>query len=246
MKENLPKAILFDLDDTILALSESAEPCWRKVCQEFAPRLPSMTAEGLFEAIRASGSLYWQDAERHRRGRLNLPWARREVVAKAFAQAGIEISEQTSLLAIEIADAFTFAREAALWPLPGALETLRWLRQQGIWMGLITNGAGPAQREKIERFGLDPLFDLILIEGEFGVGKPDERVFLHALQSLGVAAGETWMVGDKLEWDILPCQRLGIYTVWVDAAGKGLPADNNAWPDRVVRSIAELVSSRFD
>jgi hypothetical protein len=28
----LPRAILLDLDDTIIALSGSADPCWRLIC----------------------------------------------------------------------------------------------------------------------------------------------------------------------------------------------------------------------
>ncbi len=66
------------------------------------------------------------------------------------------------------------------------------------------------QRSKINRFGLADLFDLILIEGEVGFGKPDPRVYERALESLGVAAGDTWMVGDNLEWDVAEPQRQGI------------------------------------
>ncbi|MGA9348435.1 MAG: HAD-IA family hydrolase [Anaerolineae bacterium] len=47
-----------------------------------------------------------------------------------------------------------------------------------------------------------------MIKGEFGVGKPDDRVYLHALDQLNVKPEETWMVGDNLEWDVRAPQRM--------------------------------------
>ena len=81
----------------------------------------------------------------------------------------------------------------------------------------------------------------MVVEGEFGVGKPDPRVYLAAMAPLGVKPGETWMIGDNLEWDVAAPQRLGIHGIWNDCHHTGLPADSLVQPDRIVRSIAELV-----
>ena len=99
------------------------------------------------------------------------------------------------------------------------METVRKLRRRGIGLGLVANGSAQGQRAKIERFGLEALFDSIVVEGELGVGKPDPRVFLHALEQLGVAAGDAWMVGDNLQRDIGGTLGVGIY----GGAGKGRP-----------------------
>ena len=237
MTSHLPQAILLDLDDTILAFDSVAEPCWRRVCLDFCTQLPGVSAGALHEAIRESRAHYWQDPERHRQGRLNLRAARQEVVAAALRRLGVDAPR----LAAEIAAAYAQAREAAIHPLPGAIETVRDLRRRGVRLGLLTNGTGEEQRGKIDRFALAPLFDLILIEGEFGAGKPDARVYRHALQALGVEPAATWMVGDNLEWDVLAPQGLGITGIWVDAAGQGVPAGSPARPDRIVRSLNELV-----
>jgi putative hydrolase of the HAD superfamily len=239
MVGQLPKAILLDLDDTITALSASGIVCWERICQRFAPRVPGLTAGPLFDAIARSRFRYWKDPERHRVGRLNLAATRRMIVRDAFDEMGISAPG----LADEIADAYSREREDALWLLPGAVETLGFLRNQGVRLGLITNGSSAGQRRKIERFGLGRFFDLIVIEGEFGVGKPDERVFLHALEALGVAPCEAWMVGDNLEWDVRGSQRLGIFAVWVDSRGEGLRRASPVQPDRVVRSLSELAGA---
>ena len=67
-------------------------------------------------------------------------------------------------------------------------------------------------------------FDHIQIEGEHGFGKPEERAYLHAMEALGVTAPETWMIGDNLEWEVEAPQRLGIFAIWIDVHGAGLPA----------------------
>jgi putative hydrolase of the HAD superfamily len=66
-------------------------------------------------------------------------------------------------------------------------------------------------------------------------------VFRHALAACGVEPTETWMVGDALDADIATPLALGIHTVWVDAASRGLPADAAVRPHRVIRAIGELL-----
>jgi len=108
-------------------------------------------------------------------------------------------------------------------------------------LALVTNGDAREQRDKIERHGLAPFFDTILIEGEMGVGKPEAVVFRRALAALGVAAGpDVWMVGDHLEWDIAGSQRVGLRAAWIDRPGDGLPPGATVQPDRIVRALGDL------
>lgn len=108
-------------------------------------------------------------------------------------------------------------------------------------LALLTNGDARNQRRNVETHGLEPYFDCIVIEGEFGIGKPDERVFRHAMQSLSCAADATWMIGDNLEADIAPALALGMHTIWVDGLGSGLPEGVDIQPHRIVRAIRELL-----
>ena len=108
-------------------------------------------------------------------------------------------------------------------------------------LALLTNGEAANQRRNIERHGLAAHFDCIVIEGEFGVGKPDERVFQHALAVTSSTPEATWMIGDSLESDIAPAVSMGLHGVWVDPDGLGVPADAAVQPHRVVRAISELM-----
>jgi putative hydrolase of the HAD superfamily len=231
-----PAAIIFDLDDTLIAHSTAGDACWRELCGRFAPSMGGIEAEKLYEVLIATTEWYWGDPERHRRGRLNLISARREAVALAFSKLGIA----DSALSDRLADAYSVEREETVELFPGAIDTLSHLRARGIRLALATNGAGEVQRKKIGRFGLEPFFDCIVIEGEFGCGKPDKKIFTHALERVSVPAREAWMVGDSLVWDIAGAQQLGIYAVWVDWRGKGLPESAAVRPDRIIKSISEM------
>ena len=139
-----------------------------------------------------------------------------------------------------IAREYAARRRAVMQLFPDARETLERLRHRGLPLGLVTNGDAGQQRDKIERFALAPLFDVIVIEGEFGAGKPDEVVYRHALDRLGVAPRDAWMVGDHLEFDVAGAQRVGLRGVWIDRPGAGLPADSPVRPHRIICSLREL------
>jgi putative hydrolase of the HAD superfamily len=228
------------MDDTIVDFSSSAGLCWKAVCDRFAPECDGVASERLLAALDAYRAWYWSDPERHRIGRLDMAAARREVIGNAFHGLGID----RSALVGRMADAFGEARAEAICLFPEATEVLRRLRSLSIKLGLITNGERGEQRAKIERFGLAPHFDCILVEGEFGVGKPDARVYRHALAQTGVASADAWMVGDNLEWDVWGAQQAGVRGIWRDVAGTGLPSTSPVQPDRIICSLTELIPGK--
>ena len=126
---------------------------------------------------------------------------------------------------------------------PDAHATVDALRDAGVKLALITNGAAEEQRPKVTRFALAERFDHIQIEGEHGFGKPEERAYVHALAALGVAAKDAWIVGDNLDWEVIAPQRLGIHAIWYDPHGDGVPQGHAARPDRIIRRLSELVEN---
>jgi len=166
-----------------------------------------------------------------------MPAAWCEVARLALARLGIE----DAALAAELGNRNSELRDELRCVLPNAVEALETLRERGVTLGLITNGSGPAQRGKIERFALASHFAYIGIEGEVGHGKPHPRAYETALAALGAHATTTWMVGDNLEWDVAGAQAVGIRGIWLDKHGTGLPAEATTRPDAIVRSVADLL-----
>jgi putative hydrolase of the HAD superfamily len=238
----LPRAILFDLDDTLISAYHRPEAAWRAVITELAATLAPVDPEQALTAIAAYGQTFWGDPAQHRHWRQRLAESRRVVVAgaaQALAAAGKPVwSDEAGM---HLADRFTAYREAQLTLLPGAHETLDALRAAGVLLALVTNGAADTQRAKVERFQLAHRFLHIQIEGEHGFGKPEEQAYHHALGALGVKAQDTWMVGDNLEWEVIAPQRLGIYAIWHDLQRTGLPASSAARPDRIIERLEQLL-----
>ena len=237
MKHQLPQAILFDLDDTILEFDIAADRVWMAVCDEFASRLDGSDPAQLMDAIVEYQTWYWGDRSRHREGRLDLDAAWHRIAVGAFRRLGMNDAP----LPDEFASTYSRKRWEAIRPLPGALQTLRTVRGSGVRMGLVTNGNADLQRSKVERFALAAHFDCILIEGELEYGKPDQRIFRDALAQLEVEPTNAWMVGDSLEFDIAGSQHSGLAGVWVDSRDEGLPESAVVCPDRIVAAISELL-----
>jgi len=232
----LPRAILLDLDDTILDDSSGIIDCWREACVAHHADMKGLEPNKVFDAIDRLREWYWSDAERHRVGRLDLAWARGEVVRLALADIGVD----DLVLARRIGETYDALRDRSIKPIDEAVTTVTWLRERGCRLALLTNGGSRGQRKKIERFALEPLFDVILIEGEVGFGKPDPRIYSRALGDLGVSADQAWMVGDNLEWDVAGPQREGIAGIWIDARGRGVPDGHPVRPDRIIARLADL------
>lgn len=234
-----PKGILFDMDGVLLIPTQSSDQSWHQVCQQFAPLL-NLPAQRLENALRESRHAYREeikhDEQKKRRDRLEPFETRRETVERALEHVG----RGESTLSAEIVHAYDALREEHRQLAPHALETLQQLRDLHLPLALISNGNATYQREKIRRHHLDPFFDAILIEEEFGVAKPDQRIFLTALNHLHIMEQEAWMIGDDLALDIAGSQKLGIFAIWCDPALNGLPENSTIHPDRIIHELPEL------
>jgi putative hydrolase of the HAD superfamily len=229
--------LLLDLDDTILDDTGARDECWRLACDAGADARPGLDSKALLREVERVRDLFWSDADRHRAWRPKMREAWGQIASDALAALGVDDPALGSL----IGDRHFELRDAAITPLPGAVEALHQLRSLGVTLGLVTNGGSEGQRAKIERFALAAHFDYIGIEGEVGYGKPHRVAYETALRSLGAAAEDAWMVGDNLEWDVSGAQAVGIYGIWLDRHCRGLPHDASARPDRIIRSLSELL-----
>lgn len=243
----LPRAILFDLDETLISAYGRPDAAWVAVAAEFSEALAPWTSTEIAAAVGAFARGFWADAERHRIWRQRIGEARRLIVAGAFDTLAIGGRPIPAAAVLHrLADRFTAYRDEQMHLFPDAHAVVDGFRALGIRLALVTNGAAVAQRAKITRFDLAHRFDHIQIEGEHGFGKPEERAYRHALQVLGVDPAEAWMVGDNLEWEVAAPQRLGIHAIWVDGIGEGLPPASIIRPDRIIRSVRELLPDAPD
>jgi putative hydrolase of the HAD superfamily len=119
----LPRAMLIDMDDTILSAYGRPDIAWNSVTAEFAGELAPLSPQQVAAAIVESARKFWAAAEAE--WRLKLAEARHEVVRGGFS--ALAAIGQTALpvdLAIRLADRFTAYREEQMFVFPGAHDTI--------------------------------------------------------------------------------------------------------------------------
>ena len=97
-------------------------------------------------------------------------------------------------------------------PYPDAAPTLNELKRRGYRLGVIAN-QNPGTEQRLAGWNLITCFSQIVASAETGVAKPDPAIFRYALQQAHCSAQNAAMIGDRLDNDIAPANRLGMHTV---------------------------------
>lgn len=136
---------------------------------------------------------------------------------------------------------------------PATIRVLAALRRD--WrVGVVTNGRADIQARKVAALGLAPLVDTVVLAAEHGsgAGKPEAAPFQAACLALGVAPGRAVFVGDDLRCDIAGAQALGMATIWLPAGVVRRPDPAVACADLILPSLAavpaaaeQLLASRW-
>jgi HAD superfamily hydrolase (TIGR01549 family) len=216
--------VLFDLDNTLI----DRQAAYERWARSFA------ASRGLHaEAVRV---LRYADED---------GFATREAVFET-ARRSLGLSESVEALITD------YRREYPTYfePDPAVIRTLERLRAKGFRVGVVTNGPA-SQREKLDRAGLRTLIDGICISEEYGVEKPDARIFAEVIRRCcghRDPNGIGWMVGDSAESDVAGGCNSGLRTIWISRGRtwkeSGLSPDLIA--SDVVDAVGLILSAQVD
>ncbi len=101
-------------------------------------------------------------------------------------------------------------------PVPGAFTAVRWCKQNGLRVVLVTNTLSRGDDEvwnDWRRFGLADAIDGVTSSHSIGWQKPHRKIFERALELAGVQAGDAVMVGDRAVADVWGAKRLGMRAI---------------------------------
>lgn len=233
------RAVCFDMDNTLVDGYGATASSWAIVCNEEGVRL-GVDPDDLLKKFRAENREFWRDEGAAESWRVRLEDARALVIERVLQREGLDHSR-----AHAVSHRYAELHREQLSLYDDAIETLERVRDAGCRLALITNGPAIMQRDKIDRFGLERYFDVLVIEGEFGCGKPHREVFDHAMAVLGARAEEAWHIGDNLYADIGGAKGAGLNAAWIhrghnERAERLGETPGGALPDLTIGHLAEL------
>lgn len=124
--------------------------------------------------------------------------------------------------------------------MPGVLETLSTLTDEGYKIGLICNSGttpGSLARKFLADIGIAQYLLHLTFSDEERIAKPAPSLFLDTLEAIGAEVGQSAHVGDRPETDILGAQRVGMKAVLIGGASwDHVPVS----PDACVATLSEL------
>ncbi len=129
---------------------------------------------------------------------------------------------------------------ANMRPLPGALELGESLTANGVPWGVVTNGH-QYQLAKVKSAGMEELLPFVIATELHGKSKPDPEPYLHALRLLEMDAKDAdgvLFVGDNPHTDIVGAQGVGMHTAWIHM-GREYPPEMQA-PHLTIDGVADL------
>jgi HAD superfamily hydrolase (TIGR01509 family) len=122
---------------------------------------------------------------------------------------------------------------------PGAVDTLRKLREQSVMIGLVTNNSRKGTELTLSRYGLHELFDVVVTRDDCEDMKPAAEPVLKALAKLMVTSSEAVLIGDGV-MDIMAAKAAGLPSVAVATGPFKSELLLKAEPDYLLGSINDL------
>jgi putative hydrolase of the HAD superfamily len=214
------KAVIFDLDNTILDRSKTFRNFAASFVQTYFGHLE--TTDGLIERmIELDQDGYKEKTAMFGEMLDEWPWK---------VKPGLD----------ELMDDYRlhYVRNATL--MDQASEVLQAVKSN-YRVGLITNGRTDIQYGIIDRLGLRHVFDFILVSEEAGVKKPDPRIFEMAVERLKLRPDECVYVGDHPRNDIEGAAKAGMKTVWIKVNQPWMPGLTMR-PDHEIERLSELLA----
>jgi HAD superfamily hydrolase (TIGR01662 family) len=229
---------LFDLGGTLFYDDPAA---WETIYRQ--------ADRALWESLNASGIQATPDAlldgsdgllpyyYRLRGTGLDEPGAGR-VLRALLTRTGQQIPESSLQAALEA----MFSITQQNWHLEeDAIPALEALRARGVRLGVVSNGSDEANAHRLlERGRLLPFLELVLTSAAVGRRKPDPSIFRAALAHFGAEAGESVMIGNEYEADIVGANAVGMHTIWITRRIPVPPAVGGIRPDATVGALSEI------
>jgi HAD superfamily hydrolase (TIGR01509 family) len=237
-----PKAIFFDLDETLIENVIPVQKLFVEMYFQFADQLGHDNKDRFFTELRTRAGTLWATM-------FDTDLAPENQFKNCFADTinavDVVSSDEAERLAHAMLDHFHTLSVRNVRLHDGAEQTLATLRDSGFITGIITNGMEQAQLGKIHQLRLESQVDHIVVSAQARAHKPSVKVFNLALERAGVPPSEAWQIGDHACNDVAGAIRAGMGGVFFDPNGDRIETAFNELderPNHVIQHLSEVLS----
>lgn len=217
------KAVIFDLDNTLLDFQEMKERGVRA-------SIGAMIEAGLdYNEDQAYSDIFEIYHEKGWEYRLVFDDFLRNTIGKL----------DNKLLAAAIV-AYRRAKEATLIAYPNVRRTLIYLVKHGIKIAVVSDAPSREAWMRIYYLNLHHVFDLVLTFDDTKVHKPSPIPFKMALEKLNVKPQQALMIGDWPERDVVGASQVGMKTIFARYGDKA--EIKNSGADWEVDDIYDIIN----
>lgn len=107
-------------------------------------------------------------------------------------------------------------------------------------VGLLTNNIKKWVGKVLKNYGIEDLFDALVVSSEVGAKKPDAEIFYVALKSFAVKPEEAVFVSDEVCDDLVGAKGCGMKTIWLDTTYGNEPIEEQNKLKKKERKIAKI------
>ena len=202
------KAILFDLDDTLI---NSKKAQFNAICK-FKKQYKEFEQTEKNEFAKLWKKITSEKYEKYLNNEISFEQQRIERVKDLFKHYSVNITDEEAKQRFKD---YLKTYEKNWMAFDDTKEVLEYLHNK-YKLAIISNGDGEQQRRKIQKTGLNKYFSEIVISSEVGVSKPDRKIFELTCERMKVKPEECIMIGDKFSVDVEGGTNAGITSIWVD------------------------------
>ena len=216
LREGQVKAVLFDLGGTLVNIDNSKDP------QVMKRMLKDCGVSRSLKDVSREWVKSWKRLNfRQMATLLDEFWL--HFFLEVLISLRVELD--TEKLARFIASHWWDYSKVSLYP--DAQEMLQRLREEGLKIGLVTNGLKSDTDQILPKVGLQGFFDVVVMVDTLRKMKPDSEVFRYALEKMQSTPREAIFVGDEMETDYKGAQVCGLTPFLIDRDGKFQDKDVN-------------------
>lgn len=217
------KAVVFDLDDTLISEKEYIRSGFRQVSKKIAEK-NNLDKDYVYELMLDTFNEDSKNVFNRVLDKLNIQYEKEDIKELINFYRGhmpdIKLYEDAKYI----------------------LDTLK---AKGIKLGMITDGYKVTQRNKLEALNIGDYFEYIVVTDELGreFWKPHQKTYEIIKEKLGLEYENMVYVGDNVSKDFVTANNLGMNTIFInreDGVYSGIQMDDEYLAKLEVTSLLEL------